>query len=365
MMNAYNVTMQDTRLVDMGFNGQPFTWCNNREGSHRIREWLDRAVANAAWIDKFPSLVVLHKLMIGSDHCPVVITLEPTDHRGRKQFSFEKLWLDKQECGEIVRSTWSTEQKDGRRPGIHDRLSRCQTKLHQWSITHQVNNKKVIDGLHNKLRGIQRQPNLYHDHSEEIRIKQMLEEAWNKEEEYWRHKFRGQWLKAGDINTRFFHQAKVERIRKNTIPRIQNVDGTWTEDAKAIRRECESYFRGIFQTEGCEGVADQLECMPTMVDGRMNAKLTKGVDKEEIRQTVFQHGGNKAPGTDDFLGVFYHRLWDVLGNDVLHSVKSVFETNILLPGYYYTDIILIPKVSNPINPMQIRPISLCKSKLTD
>lgn len=30
MMDAFNLMMQDVRLVDMGFKGQPFTWCNKR-----------------------------------------------------------------------------------------------------------------------------------------------------------------------------------------------------------------------------------------------------------------------------------------------------------------------------------------------
>lgn len=58
MMDAFNIMLQDTGLVDMGFKGQPFTWTNNRDGGQRIQERLDRAIANAAWINKFPSTLI-------------------------------------------------------------------------------------------------------------------------------------------------------------------------------------------------------------------------------------------------------------------------------------------------------------------
>lgn len=44
---------------------------------------------------------------------------------------------------------------------------------------------------------------------------------------------------------------------------------------------------------------------------------------------------------------------------MFYSVKIFFETSMLLPGYCYTNIVLIPKITNPTNPMQFSPISLC------
>ena len=37
-------------LVDLGFVGQKYTWCNGRHGEHRTLLRLDRMVANEAWI---------------------------------------------------------------------------------------------------------------------------------------------------------------------------------------------------------------------------------------------------------------------------------------------------------------------------
>lgn len=55
MMEAFNMIMRDTNLVDMGYKGQQYTWCNNREGNQSIMERIDRDIVNTAWICKFPS----------------------------------------------------------------------------------------------------------------------------------------------------------------------------------------------------------------------------------------------------------------------------------------------------------------------
>lgn len=106
MMEAFNEMMRDTRLVDMGYNGQPFTWCNNREGNERIKERLDRAIVNSKWIREFAKSAVTHKLNIGSNHCPLLVQIERKCTRSKRPFQFEKAWTKKNECNEIIKDVW-------------------------------------------------------------------------------------------------------------------------------------------------------------------------------------------------------------------------------------------------------------------
>lgn len=127
MMNAFNEMMQETRLVDLGYKGQSFTWSNNREGDQRIRERIDRAIANRDWVRKFPAITIIHKLIMESDHCPIIIELEPKGKRGQKPFRFEKTWTEQQECGRIVNRVWGAEQNERRRTCLHNRLENVET----------------------------------------------------------------------------------------------------------------------------------------------------------------------------------------------------------------------------------------------
>jgi hypothetical protein len=49
-------------LVDLGFVGNPFTWCNNRKGIDSIKERLDRGLASIDWIHLHLEFSLLHLL---------------------------------------------------------------------------------------------------------------------------------------------------------------------------------------------------------------------------------------------------------------------------------------------------------------
>lgn len=54
-IDAFNSVIHDLRLEDLRYKGQPFTWSNNRKARERVRERLDRALTNAAWMTEYPS----------------------------------------------------------------------------------------------------------------------------------------------------------------------------------------------------------------------------------------------------------------------------------------------------------------------
>ncbi|XP_058068842.1 uncharacterized protein LOC131218179 [Magnolia sinica] len=55
-MIDFQEAIHDIGLIDIGFFGSPFTWCNNRTG--RSCKWarLDRILINSNWMRSFPSL---------------------------------------------------------------------------------------------------------------------------------------------------------------------------------------------------------------------------------------------------------------------------------------------------------------------
>ncbi|KAF5468556.1 hypothetical protein F2P56_012699 [Juglans regia] len=50
-MRAFRQLLDDCSLVDLGFEGPKFTWCNGRDAQHIISERIDRYLANQRWLD--------------------------------------------------------------------------------------------------------------------------------------------------------------------------------------------------------------------------------------------------------------------------------------------------------------------------
>lgn len=60
-------------LIDLGYNGCPFTWTNARDGAALIKERLDRALVNSPWLQVFPYTKVHHLPRTYSDHAPILV----------------------------------------------------------------------------------------------------------------------------------------------------------------------------------------------------------------------------------------------------------------------------------------------------
>ncbi|CAL9018242.1 unnamed protein product, partial [Prunus brigantina] len=99
---------------------------------------------------------------------------------------------------------------------------------------------------------------------------------------------------------------------------------------------------------------------------RLNRLLKKvgknkfmAITMEEIKEAAMQIGGLKAPGPNGYQGIFFHKYWDTIYDEVRGITEDFFLNNQSLGALNITNLVLIPKIPNPEGVSHFRPISLC------
>ena len=93
-------------LVDLGFVGSPFTWCNNRQGAASIKDRLDRGLSSLNWIHLHPEFSLKHILASSSDHHPISLNTAFFSSFLPRPFRFEEFWTKDPFCGSVIEVAW-------------------------------------------------------------------------------------------------------------------------------------------------------------------------------------------------------------------------------------------------------------------
>jgi hypothetical protein len=68
---------------------------------------------------------------------------------------------------------------------------------------------------------------------------------------------------------------------------------------------------------------------------------------------------NKSPGPNGFIARFYQNHWSLLKDDICQAVLNFLGGGDLSTDVNKTILVLVPKVKQPRDLAQFRPISLC------
>lgn len=79
-------------LIDIGFEGNIFTWSNGRHGLANIQEQLDRSRANVLWTQQHPKATLKHLVRSSSDHSPSFLTLRVYLYLYKSLFVLKVSW---------------------------------------------------------------------------------------------------------------------------------------------------------------------------------------------------------------------------------------------------------------------------------
>jgi hypothetical protein len=138
-----------------------------------------------------------------------------------------------------------------------------------------------------------------------------LENALEKEEEFWREKSNTSWHSQADRNTNYFHRlAKIKHTSKLII---SIVDGeNMITEPDQISSHITNHFKNIFSTNFSMQdlqVDDLIDgVVPNLISDDLNHLLTMLPSPQEIFRGVCSLNKDSAPGPDGFGANFYQTI---------------------------------------------------------
>ncbi|KAL4352119.1 hypothetical protein GQ457_06G008250 [Hibiscus cannabinus] len=350
-------------LIELPIKGGIFTWSNMRSDRDAIAEKLDKILVSNEWSLAFPKEIGILETTVVSDHNLIVLMLEGLKKKRKKEFNFESRWLLEEDCHKNFNEAWSENSVCTGHLKLNSKLKKARVKLKRWSGSKYGKSRQTIEGIKHRLLNPQKQPLTIQTKEEISFLKMELQKLWESEERHWHQRARVNWIKFGDKNTKFFHATTIQRNRKNAIVKIKSVDGSWLEDEGEICREFENHFKKLYTKEEDIDIGILQDLIPQLITTDINSVLCREVTEEEIKKAVFDMGTLKAPGSDGFSRIFYHTFWETIKLEVISTVSEFFHHGAFDESLNKTNIVLIPKMKNPEEVNQFRPISLCNFSL--
>ena len=162
----------------------------------------------------------------------------------------------------------------------------------------------------------------------------------------WKQRAHEDWLKYGDMNSKYFHAYVNQRRRPNKILRIVDEKGVVCENPELVEEAFVSHFCGVLNSLYPMGLVEVVAELPRKITADMNLELVKEVTMEEVSLALNQMSPFKAWGPDGFNAGFYQEHWSEVGNEVFLAIKFFFLSDSLCPEVNSTLIALVPKKPN-------------------
>ncbi|MFS7913005.1 putative RNA-directed DNA polymerase [Helianthus anomalus] len=353
----FNSFIYEAGLLEYDMRDRKFTrWGDNgRKGSK-----IDRMLVCSEFFSLWPSACFRALPRYLSDHSPIVLITKESNF-GPKPFRIFNSWIGREGFEKTVREAALSFVSDGPADlSLLKKFEFLRARIKVWR------NEMI------KKEG--EKESLARSEIEELEV--ILEERELDEEEEWvlsenaklikeieinktkdlRQRSRVKWAIDGDENSSFFHSMINCRKAKNTIHGL-SIDGSWCSKPAKIKKHVFEFFRGRFKEELAVRPSVYLDNLKTFSQVDADS-LVAVFSKEEIKVAVWDCGSNRAPGPDGFNFHFIKHFWDIFEDDFKQVLDEFHSNRSVSRGCASAFITLIPKVRDPSNLGEYRPISL-------
>jgi ribonuclease HI len=357
LINLFRDTLQNYNLSDLGYVGDPYTWCNKQDGEHNIKARLDRCVATPDWLFSFPSASVTNLVRYASDHMPILLRLQAPKVKRRnfnKPRRFEQCWMRDNDFEQVVRQVWSSNSSQ-----LNSKIPYCVEEFTRWGDDRFGNVPKKIRELQKQLEILNSNSDVAGNMRKIKEVEATLDDLFESEEIWWAQRSRAVWLQHGDRNTKFFHQKACQRKSRNWVDVIYDEYGEKISEEEDIARIFTEFFQNLFTSSEPSRIDEAVNVVQGRVTERMRGILNQTFSREEVFVALKSMKPTAAPGPDGMPAIFYQKYWHIVGDEISFLVLNVLNNGGDLSNLNHTFLCLIPKKKKPTLTSEFRPISLC------
>ncbi|XP_057760601.1 uncharacterized protein LOC130980978 [Arachis stenosperma] len=147
----FNDFINSGNLMDLGYEGEKFTWCNRQFGGNLIRERLHRVLVSRSWREEFPNAYVTHLEDFGSDHRPLLLCEERQIRKNKRRFRFQERWCENEDVVNLIKQAWKHEIEGSSMFRLAGKLKHCRHKLVEWQKNSLSNSLIRIQSIKTRL----------------------------------------------------------------------------------------------------------------------------------------------------------------------------------------------------------------------
>jgi len=144
-MEEFQLWTNNNHLIHLPTAGSLFTWRNGRDGIRSTERRLDICVSNQSWMDISTSVNCSTLTRNDSDHYPILLEFQLTNHNFLTQFKFLKMWSLHENCKVVILDSWSTRIIGCPMFVLSKKLQNLKVRLKIW-------NKDVFGNIHDLVK---------------------------------------------------------------------------------------------------------------------------------------------------------------------------------------------------------------------
>ncbi|XP_049381299.1 uncharacterized protein LOC125845827 [Solanum stenotomum] len=292
--------VKDIGVTELQWQVHYYSWTNKQHATDRISNRIDRVFGNYEWMEKWGHVTTEYGNPSISDHCPMQLTMQITQHNVKVKFKFFNVWTEHDSFMSLVESVWKQDYGKGSMKKVWCKLIALQSALRQ------LNNKEFkyisqqIEKARYELSRIQEElfDQATGDLVEQEKEIMMKLEKWSIiEESALRQKSRTRWIQLGDANNKYFSAIIKERTQKKQIRCITSLTGQVMYEPQDIQNEFVQFYKGLMGSSVTTLPAIDVQVMkrgPTL-SRQQRIDLCADITEEEITTGLQSIGNDKAP----------------------------------------------------------------------